>query len=95
MDIKTPWYQARALTNDNMALAPVIWLIVLIGGAIAGLGVYQFTQRPDITYNISDTGFSFAGIDISWVAIIGIVGIVVFLLFFLFRKPPTKQPPTL
>ena len=80
------------LRKDNSGLAPVIWVIVLAGIAIAGLGTYQITQRPDITYNISDTGFSLAGLDVSWFMVLAIAGVVVFVIFMMFRKPAPKYP---
>ena len=83
------------LRDDMEAVAPIIWAIVLIGSAIAGLGVYQVTQRPDITevYNISETGFAIAGVDVSWFLVIGIVAIVIVLiLVFARRKQPQQQP---
>lgn len=81
------------LKDDKIAVAPIIWAIVLIGSAIAGLGVYQVTQRPDVTYNISDTGFSFAGVDISWLLIIGVGAIALFVFLWIAkRKPQSRQP---
>lgn len=76
------------MQNDISAIAPIIWLIVIAGSVVAGLGVYNITQRPDITYNITDTGFSFAGMDVSWIFIIGLFAIVIFAVLFLFRKKP-------
>lgn len=86
-----PRITKRKLTNDNFAIAPIVWIVVLIGGAIAGLGVYNVTQRPDITYNITDTGFSIAGVDVSWFVIIGLVGIVIIVFLFMFRRKPQPQ----
>lgn len=73
----------------NKAIAPIVWAVVLIGGLIAGIGVYQFTQRPDITYNITDTGFSLAGVDVSFFAVIGVVVLIIFGIL-VFRKPKNK-----
>lgn len=84
MDIKRQWQK------DTSGIGPALILVILAGSLIAGLGVYQLTQRPDITYNISDTGFSIAGLDISWVVIVGIGAVVVFVLFFIFRRPPRQ-----
>lgn len=88
----------RTWTRDTHAAIPLlVWVIVGIGAvAIAGLGVYQITQRPDIIYNISDTGFSLAGVDVSWLWVIAIVGGVVILIVFMGRRrpePPRYYPP--
>lgn len=79
------------IRKNTSAIAPLIILGVL---AIVGIGstiaIYQLTQRPDITYNISDTGVSFAGIDVSWFAIIGVVVLIAIVLVWAGRK--RKQP---
>lgn len=79
----------RKFANDENGIAPIIWAIVLAGSLIAGIGVYQFTQRPDITYNITDTGFSIAGLEIDslWVIIIGAM-IIFGLMWYFGRKKP-------
>lgn len=65
--------------SDINAITPFVALMVsalIIGGiGIAAIGVYQLTQRPDITYNITDTGFSLAGLEIDslWIIVIGAV----------------------
>lgn len=81
----------KRLKNNESGIAFIVWAIVLIAGAVASLGVYQITQRPDITYNITDTGFSFAGIDMSWLVIIAIAVVLLFLFMFMFRKKPQQQ----
>jgi LPXTG-motif cell wall-anchored protein len=87
------------IRKNKSAIAPLIIVGVLaIIGVTSTIAVYQLTQRPDITYNISDTGVSFAGIDVSWFAIIGIVVLIAIFLVWSFRKrkpvPPTQPPPT-
>lgn len=52
--------------NDE-GIAPIIAGVILIIGAAIAAGVviaaYQLTVKPDIVYNITDTGFSLAGVD--------------------------------
>ena len=79
------------LCDNHNGIAPIIWAIVLIGGAIAALGVYQVTQKPDITYNISDTGFSLAGVDVSWLVILAIGVVVLFVFLWMARRKPQPQ----
>lgn len=85
----------NSLANDESAIAPFIAIMItmlVIGGiGVTALGVYQFTQKPDITYNISDTGFSLAGLDLgnSIYIIIGII-VVFAIIFFVMRKPSPK-----
>lgn len=74
------------MQNDNVGIAPIVWAILIAGTLIAGIGVYQVTQRPDITYNITDTGFSLAGVDVSFFAVIGIVILIIFGIMLYFRK---------
>ena len=82
----------RNMVLDESGIAPIIWGIVLLGSLIAGLGVYQITQRPDVTYNIQDTGFSLAGIGIDSTTLIIILGGVVLLFLWLgMRKKPTSK----
>lgn len=84
----------HSMANDNSGIAPFIAIIItmlVIGGiGVTALGVYEFTQRPDITYNISDTGFSLAGLDLgnSIYIIMGII-VVFVIIFFIMRKPST------
>lgn len=63
-------------------------LLVGLVGTAAIVGVYNATQKPDITYNITDTGFSLAGIglDSTTLAIIIIGVIVVFFMLWGNRK---------
>lgn len=83
----------RAITRNTDGLAPLFWAIIILGGlAITGVAVYQITARPDITYNISETGFSLAGVDVSWFAIIGL-GLLIFIVFiWLGRRKPAEPP---
>lgn len=87
----------RKLQKDTIGAIPVIaWVFVAVVTAIGGyIAVENLTQQPDITYNISDTGFSIAGVDVSWLWIIVIVaGIVIVLLFLATRrKPQQAQQP--
>lgn len=75
------------------AIAAFLWLLVAVG-AIGGvyIAVTNLTQRPDITYNISDTGVSFAGIDVSWFAIIGVVILIIIVVIWLGRRRQPVQP---
>ena len=75
---------------DNDGIAPLIagLLVLAVVGAItiAGIAVYQLTVKPDIIYNISDTGFSLAGLDIDSLWLIVGIGIAILFLFVMFRK---------
>ena len=71
----------------------VVWLIPLlivmgvVGGiAVTGYAVYRLTQEPDVTYNITDTGFSLAGVDLDslWI-IVAVIGALI-VLYMLFKK---------
>ena len=82
----------RKITNDNNGIAWFIALgIIAVIGAVGVASSYFIFQQPDITYNISDTGFSLAGLDIdfTWVILI-IVGIVFLWLIFLSRRLELK-----
>lgn len=73
----------RKFTNDEHAIAPIIWAIVLVGGAFVGLAGYKtLAERPDVTYNITDTGFSLAGLNIDslWL-VVGMAVIVMAILW--------------
>jgi hypothetical protein len=91
MGLKHP-RKPRTIARDESGIAPFIALMItmLVIGAIgvSALGVYQFTQKPNVTYNISDTGFSLAGLDLgnSIYIIIGII-VVFAIIFFMMRKP--------
>lgn len=85
----------RAMLNDQKGIAPliagIIVLVVASAIGISALAVWNITQRPDITYNITDTGFSLAGVDASSIYVIaGIIGVLAFL-YFWFKKPSTPQ----
>lgn len=77
--------------HDKNAIAPVIAAaILIIGCAIAGgvlIAAYQLTQKPDIIYNITETGFALAGIDASALYLIAGVITVLGILWFISRKP--------
>lgn len=76
--------------DTNAAIPLLVWVIVAIGAvAVTGIGVWQITQRPDIVYNITDTGFSLAGIDVNWMWIIAIAAIVVIAFLWIGRRRPT------
>jgi hypothetical protein len=94
MDIKSK----RDFKNDNRAVVPLlIWVIVAIGGiVVAGVGVYQVTSPGTTIYNITDTGFSIAGADVSWLWMIAIIaGFLIFLIWLGRRKPQQQQPITI
>lgn len=80
----------RSFYKDQSGLAPiiagVILLIVMAGIGITALAVYNITQRPDIIYNITNPGFSLAGIgtDTLWIIVGGAIAILV--LWLLLRK---------
>jgi len=83
-------------SDCNGAIPVIAWVFVAVVTAIGGyIAVENLTQQPDITYNISDTGFSIAGVDVSWLWIIVIVaGIVIVILFLATRrKPQASQQP--
>ena len=79
------------LQNDNSGLAPILWALFIAGSLIVGIGVYQVTQRPDVTYNITDTGFSLAGVDVSFFAVIGVVIVILFMVVLWARSQKPKQ----
>lgn len=77
--------------DDNAFVITGTFLIgalitALVGSAVV-VGVYNATQTPDITYNISDTGFSLAGLGIDSTTLLMIgAGVVVLFLFLGMRK---------
>lgn len=71
-------------------IAAGYWVLAAVG-IVGGLAVWNMTQRPDITYNISDTGFSIAGVDVSWFLIIGVIAVAIFFIIFMGRKKPTQK----
>lgn len=81
--------RAERLGWDDSGVAPIIWAIVLIGGAVVGIAGYTvLVSQPDITYNITDAGISFAGIDIGSDMLILIVASVIILIILFFRRKP-------
>lgn len=86
--------KSRKITNNCDGIGPLVLLLVIGGLAIAGVSAYQIFSRPDITYNISETGLSFAGGSASWIIIAAVGFVVVFIFFMLFRRKPgqIKEP---
>lgn len=82
----------RKWNKDAMAFLgiPLVIWVLGIGGLITGIAVWNITQRPDVTYNISDTGFSIAGVDVSWFAIIGVIALFIIIFIWWGRKKPSK-----
>jgi len=80
----------RKIPNDNNGIglfaAAMITALVIGGISIAALGVYQVTQKPDVTYNITDTGFSLAGLEIDSIWLIVIGAIIFFGFIYLTRR---------
>jgi len=73
---------------------PFVLAAIAIAGII-GVGTIAYSQ-PDVTYNISDTGFSLAGIDMSWIVVIGIAAIIFMIFLFIGkrdRKPQQQYMP--
>lgn len=74
----------RSFYKDQTGLAPiiagVILLVVMAGIGITALAVYNITQRPDIVYNITNPGFSLAGMgtDTVWI-VVGVIGALIVL----------------
>lgn len=85
----------KNLRTDEKGVIPLAafipWYVWAAFGGAAILGTYLLLRQPDVTYNISDTGFSLAGIDISWIIILAVVALGLFLLLA-FRKPSQPQP---
>lgn len=78
------------IRKDNYGIAPWITLIILgiIGASVIG-GTYLVFEKPDITYNITETGFAIFGAEINWFIIIGIIAVIVIVFIWL---RPKKQP---
>lgn len=80
----------QELADDNHAIAPLVlagFIILISTIVITGVAVWQITQRPDITYNITDTGFSLAGLEMdSPLVIIAVIGGAFVLLWLWMRK---------
>ena len=66
-------------------------IAVLVGSAVV-VGVYQFTQEPSVTYNISDTGFSLAGLNLDTTTLIIIAVVIVVAVVFIasWRRKPNS-----
>ena len=75
---------------NNEGIAPILGAVILIVGAAIAAGVviaaYQLTVKPDVVYNITDTGFSLAGVDTGVIYAIAGAGILIGLLWFASRK---------
>lgn len=78
----------KKFQKNEEGIAPLIALAIIgVIGTVAGIGIYQFTQRPDVTYNITETGFSLAGVSVDSFALIAIGIAVIFIgLFAMQRK---------
>ena len=79
----------RLYENEN-AIAPAIALVLTILAVAIGAGVviaaYQLTQKPDVTYNITDAGVALAGIDTNVIYIIGAIVLVMGFIWLMGRK---------
>ena len=84
--MKNPISRKSKMRYDDEGIAPIIAAVILIAAVAIGAGVvigaYQLTQKPDVTYNITDTGFSLAGVDATSIyaiaAVIGVLGLMWF-----------------
>lgn len=77
----------REFQNNNDGISPTIAILIILSiSAIAGVGVYQLTQKPDVTYNISEPLFSMAGVDMSGLTIIAVAIVVFIVVLLMFRK---------
>lgn len=86
----------RNLSRDTngivFTLGSILLTAIVLGGiAITAVGVYQLTQKPNITYNITDTGFSLAGLSTDSLTIIAIIIIIVIILIVSFRRKPKEE----
>jgi len=83
------------LLRDQDGIAPivagVILLIVSAAIGITALAVYNITQRPDIIYNISNPGFSLAGIDTNALYLVGAAIVAMILLYLWFRPKSARK----
>lgn len=86
----------KRLRNNNEGIALVAWVGIFIISAIGGwIAVENITQQPTITYNITESPFSFFGGAVDWIWIIVIGVVIVFALLWIFgksKKQPTQQP---
>lgn len=83
------------LKNDIKGVAPFIALIaIIVVGSVAVGGTYmvldQLSERPDITYNVVESPFSFFGNTVDWIWIIIIGVLIVFVLLWIFGKSKQK-----
>lgn len=78
----------KRLLNDLSSGVPLIaWIAVLvIGGIGTYIAVENLTQQPNITYNVSESPFSFFGNQVDWIWIILIGVVVVFFLIWGFSR---------
>lgn len=76
------------LRNDLSGVVPIIaWIAVLvIGGIGTYIAVENLTQQPSITYNVSESPFSFFGNQVDWIWIILIAVVVIFVLLWGFAR---------
>ena len=86
------------LSNNKNGIAPIFAVFALVA-IITGVGatfiaVDQLTERPDITYNVIESPFSFFGNQIDWIWIILIGVVIVFLLIWAFARSRRKEPET-
>lgn len=82
----------QKLQNDISGVAWFISLgILAVIGAIGVSASYFIFQRPDVTYNIQDVGFSIAGVQISsiWIILIVLV-VIVLIVWYIARRRKTK-----
>lgn len=79
------------IRKNKNAIAPLIIVGVLaIIGVSAFTGTYLFFQKPDIVYNITETGFAIFGMDVSWFLVITIIGFIAIIVVWFFLKSKTK-----
>jgi len=74
------------------AIAPLITVgILLITGVTLFTTAYLVFEKPDITYNITETGFAIFGAEINWFIIIG--GIALLVILFIWLRPKKQSTP--
>lgn len=74
-------------TDDTGITPGIAALIILVAGSIISVGAVAYFSQPNITYNVSDTGFSFAGIGSDTITLIVAVIVVLALIWLLMRRP--------
>jgi len=80
------------LKNDINGLAPFIWIaLLLIGATGTYIAVENITQQPTITYNITESPFTFLGGSVNWIWIIVIAVAIIFVLLWIFGKTKKKE----